>query len=523
MKRLLSLLLVLLLFLSTLGASAEEMSANDELSALLASLASTDGDATLEAWAQNGLPARLATGSGAWYTLILSRRGIELSACAEAAARYLKENPSLPATTKQKYALALIACRSEDPILFEIIRECGDDQGIMSEIWGLIPAHSADMPLPDDLMTSLLDRQSEDGGFSLRGSADEVDVTAMAVQALALWPQREEATQAAKAALGCLERLKQPSGGYLSYGVENCESLSQVILARLAMGEPEEDALALLSAYRVEGGYAHTIGGERSEMATAQAALALQALADAEEGLPFASLYAPASLPSAPPAQSETESNRLPTTAPTTSSATSVPSTGQMDEPASLDLRRVASLIVLFLLAVSIILMILTHRCSKSNLLLSVAVALVLLVLIAVLHPRTPGDVASQTDTIAHPIGNATVSIMAEQGLISDPILIPPTSLPIEEGESVYSLLTRVCRSNGLLLDISGSEALAETVYVRGIGTLYEMDHGPLSGWTYTVNGQSPSLGCGSVKLKDGDEVVWCYRRTTAFGGEEQE
>ena len=519
MKRLLSLLLVLLLLLPTLGASAEVASANDELSALLTSLASTDGDATLEAWAQNGLPARLASGSGAWYTLILSRRGIELSACAEAAERYLKENPSLPATTKQKYALALIACRSDDPVLFEIIRECGDDQGIMSEIWGLISAHSADMPLPDDLMTSLLDRQSEDGGFSLRGSADEVDVTAMAVQALALWPQKEEVKQAAKAALGCLERLKQPSGGYLSYGVENCESLSQVILARLAMGEQEEDALALLSAYRVEGGYAHTIGGERSEMATAQAALALQALTNAEEGLPFTSLYAPSSLPSAPPVQSETESNRLPTTSP----ITSVPSTEQVDEPSSLDLRLVASLIVLFLLAVSIVLMILTHRCSRSNLLLSAAVTLVLLVLIAVLHPRTPDDVASQTDPIAHPIGNATVSIMAEQGLISDPILIPPTSLPIEEGESVYSLLARICRSNGLLLDISGSEALAETVYVRGIGTLYEMDHGPLSGWTYTVNGQSPSLGCGSVKLKDGDEVVWCYRRTTAFGGEEQE
>ena len=30
-------------------------------------------------------------------------------------------------------------------------------------------------------------------------------------------------------------------------------------------------------------------------------------------------------------------------------------------------------------------------------------------------------------------------------------------------------------------------------------------------GWTYTVNGERPSVGCGSCILHDGDKVAWIY------------
>ena len=58
---------------------------------------------------------------------------------------------------------------------------------------------------------------------------------------------------------------------------------------------------------------------------------------------------------------------------------------------------------------------------------------------------------------------------------------------------------------------LKASGDAVETAYVRGIASLYEFDFGDLSGWTYTVNGVRPSIGCGACKLHDGDRVVWEY------------
>ena len=48
-------------------------------------------------------------------------------------------------------------------------------------------------------------------------------------------------------------------------------------------------------------------------------------------------------------------------------------------------------------------------------------------------------------------------------------------------------------------------------IYIKGIGYLYELAHGDLSGWVYLVNEESPSVGCASYTLSDGDTIVWHY------------
>ena len=53
---------------------------------------------------------------------------------------------------------------------------------------------------------------------------------------------------------------------------------------------------------------------------------------------------------------------------------------------------------------------------------------------------------------------------------------------------------------------ISGSGS-----YVKGIGGEMEKSAGALSGWTYTVNGDTPNKSAGSYKLKDGDSVDWKF------------
>ena len=49
------------------------------------------------------------------------------------------------------------------------------------------------------------------------------------------------------------------------------------------------------------------------------------------------------------------------------------------------------------------------------------------------------------------------------------------------------------------------------TVYVQGIGYLYEFSCGPQSGWIFTVNGEFPDRGSSDYKLSDGDQVEWKY------------
>ncbi len=49
------------------------------------------------------------------------------------------------------------------------------------------------------------------------------------------------------------------------------------------------------------------------------------------------------------------------------------------------------------------------------------------------------------------------------------------------------------------------------SAYIEGIANIYEFDCGALSGWTYTVNGVSPGVGCNLCTLNNGDKSEWIY------------
>ena len=93
-----------------------------------------------------------------------------------------------------------------------------------------------------------------------------------------------------------------------------------------------------------------------------------------------------------------------------------------------------------------------------------------------------------------------------------DGIIMPLTEFSIEPDENALTLLYDAVKAYQLQIEVDGvSGDVVETAYVRGIASLYEFDFGDLSGWTYTVNGERPSVGCGSCTLHDGDVVAWIY------------
>ena len=82
----------------------------------------------------------------------------------------------------------------------------------------------------------------------------------------------------------------------------------------------------------------------------------------------------------------------------------------------------------------------------------------------------------------------------------------------LREGDTAFDLLEKATRCGKIPLDYQGSEDnIYNTVYVRGINNIYEFSCGPSSGWTYTVNGESPDKGCSQYVLHDGDSVEFYY------------
>ncbi|HEX3025790.1 MAG TPA: DUF4430 domain-containing protein [Clostridia bacterium] len=93
-------------------------------------------------------------------------------------------------------------------------------------------------------------------------------------------------------------------------------------------------------------------------------------------------------------------------------------------------------------------------------------------------------------------------------------MLLPECDVPLQSGDTVYSVLKRICKLKKLALDAT---TIGEA-YVKGIGGAEEFDNGPQSGWIYRLNGVYAASGC-SIKLKAGDRVEWIY--TTDYGKSE--
>lgn len=83
-------------------------------------------------------------------------------------------------------------------------------------------------------------------------------------------------------------------------------------------------------------------------------------------------------------------------------------------------------------------------------------------------------------------------------------IVLNATKVEIQEGDTAYSILNRVCKENGIALDASNG-------YVRYINQIGEFDVGKSSGWLFKVNGQLPSIGSSSYKVNENDVIEWRF------------
>ena len=248
---------------------------------------------------------------GEWMALGLARSGRTVpGGYYDAVVKYVKDNidsngrlDKNKATENARIILALTAIGKDvtnvdGHDLLAGLNEMSylSKQGINGAIFTLIAldSHSytpAGDVTRDKLVQAILDTQiSGDGGWSLDGKNADVDMTAMAIQALAAYyKSNSSAKKAVDKGLSWLSSVQQNDGGFTSWGAANSESCAQVIVALTALGiDPTKDSrfikngvsvLDALCSFAVNGGGFKHLATETSAngMATEQGFYALVA------------------------------------------------------------------------------------------------------------------------------------------------------------------------------------------------------------------------------------------------------
>ena len=317
MKRLLSWILVLTLLLSLTACGKKEQDDNQTVSIEQQKEVLADTiDKTGEFLHSSVADPTFGSVGGEWLIMGLARSGLEISdeyyeiyfqnLCAYTA----QQGGVLHAKKYTEYSRVILAVTAigRDPADvggFNMLQPLADFeqtvfQGINGPIFALLALDCGNYEIPENTVGStqatrdlyadyIINAQLENGGWSLMGGEAEIDVTAMALQALAKYQDRKDVAEAVEKGLAVLSERQNDQGGYQYNAAESVssESVSQVIVALAELGIALDDSRfvkngntlldALMQFQQADGGFAHLMDGETDLLATEQAFYALVA------------------------------------------------------------------------------------------------------------------------------------------------------------------------------------------------------------------------------------------------------
>ncbi len=529
------------------------VSCTETANTILAVQMKQDGAVSVQQWLDEPLAAACGSSGTDWYIMALSHSDTDydFTAC-ETALRDVLAKGSSNAVKRQLDALTYLAVApGEVNAMRTLLEETIGQQGLMSWVYGL---HLQNNGVPcsksaGETVAEILALQLADGGWAVRGSNGDVDVTAMTLQALAAHREDTKVAAAIEKAVDYLSTVQLDSGAYQSYGTPNPESVAQVWIALSQLGiDALTDARfikycnlfeAILEYQTEPGCFAHTVDRQTNEMTTVQVYLALTAydmlLAGKSDFFHFADAI-PLPEESTTTQQTTTttasttvttttstaaasqDSTTLATTSATESSATTTLTTQKafLWKPTPYLLKWVLTAAILVGAAIAVLVLM---KRGRRHILNYIAVAIISALLIAAVHLirlESPEEHYGDADAPPNAVGSVTFSIRCvtlpeddhHAALPEDGNILPPTVLYFEQDDTVLDALMQACKVNRLQFEMDGTDTLA---YIEGIAGLYEFDYGALSGWVFLVNGESTSVGCGQVPLADGDSIEWIY------------
>lgn len=317
MKRLLSWILVLTLLFSLTACGKKEQDDNQTVSIEQQKEVLADTiDQTGKFLHSSVADPTFGSVGGEWLIMGLARSGLEISdeyyeiyfqnLCAYTA----QQGGVLHAKKYTEYSRVILAVTAigRDPADvggFNMLQPLADFeqtvfQGINGPIFALLALDCGNYEIPENTVGStqatrdlyvdyIINAQLENGGWSLMGGEAEIDVTAMALQALAKYQDRKDVAEAVEKGLAVLSERQNDQGGYQYNAAESVssESVSQVIVALAELGIALDDPRfvkngntlldALMQFQQADGGFAHLMDGETDLLATEQAFYALVA------------------------------------------------------------------------------------------------------------------------------------------------------------------------------------------------------------------------------------------------------
>lgn len=445
-----------------------------------------------------------------------------------------------------------------DKVLNEAFNNTIGQKGIMSYIWGLNMLEACeDIDFEytceytrENIILTLITMQAADGGYSLSGDEGDVDVTAMTLKSLSKYyinnsdyeftpDEIDTINSSIERSISFLISNQLPIGAYASYGSACSESTAQVILTVAALSldfsefiNNDNSLLDGLLLYRMpDGSFSHTDSPlVTNDMASAQAFEAISAVCrNYNLAIDFDSIGDMTSVAddeyavnNSATVNSAADNQSLVNDSLTgNASSASVPSA-----PANIKLYLyLATAVISLITVVTFTVLFLRDKKRKRFLMRLISVLLVAALCVFAIYSI---KIESRDDYLG--ADSQLISSKASDGFISISFVIDcstvendkavasiysSSALYVAEGSTVFDILTEICRLNDIQLDYE-SNSVYGTAYIKGINSLYEYDHGDLSGWMYRVNGEFPSVGCGYYTLSEGDRVEWLY--TTNIG-----
>lgn len=457
-----------------------------------------------------------------WYVLAQLRRGVQADYSVYTdALKSVIENEGEPASTRQRAALTLMLINGKNTLSDKTLGETAGKQGLMSYVFALhLMNNSATYDGVDtaDVIDAIMSLRLSDGGWAVRGNTSDVDVTAMVLQALA--PYKENFSEIIEGALTVLSEKQLGDGDYLSYGVANPESGAQVIIALTSLEiDPLTDKRfikngkslvdGMLKYLLPDGGVSHTLGGKQSQTASCQtycALVALERFYNGQSGFYIFEDEAESDESAVSEEQSD-ESEDIPSgTSEEESSATlteeSAESSDEVKERDSSYKPTVCIVIGVITLAAVIFLIAKKHKLS--DIVIAVIIGGVLIAGVLLINIES-ADEHFKTVSKEQAIGEVTISVICPA---ANKDFVAKQSFPLADGETAFDILTQVAKEHNITVAFSKSGG---DVYVTAIGGIGEFDYGNMSGWTYTVNGETPPISASAFVLSDGDVIEWIY------------
>lgn len=531
----------------------------------------------------------IGSSSGEWAVLALARGNADVlnsyyDGYYDRVVAYVRDNISSgklnadKSTDNARIALALTAI-GEDPTsvgghnLLTALDDVTYDlkQGINGPIWALIALDSKNYTSSsrDQLIEAILDGRTNDGGWALDGKATDVDMTAMAIQALAPYYNKSNETvkDAVDTALVWLSTKQSSDGGFSSWGKANAESCAQVIVALSALNiDADTDSRFvknghsalenLLTFEQADGSFLHTLPGsdkDNNQMSSEQGTYALVAYdrfktgknslynmtdavkradASAQEVIDMIdsigevneySYDAIAEARSAYTKLSSADKEKVKATNYKTLTAAEDAYKAILREKQSERYEKLKAHYDELLsdktkkygtAAKKKLLSVLQTAQRDMNAAVSCErVEEIFQKAMSDLDAVKPGDIEVTFRLIGALEATQDVDLTTDSYLPEYVTWVPTKTYALQENATVYDLFTEAMSDAGLRY-IGAESNYVSTIYAPsclGGYALSEFTNGKKSGWMYTVNGKHPNQGLKNWTLNDNDVVVWHY------------